>query len=320
MYGFWLNGASLLGGLVLEVSMEGLIYWDVQIVWRSLANTKDFLSSHRKCGRAVECGGLENRCTARYRGFESLHFRPSSLLRVQGGILFMGVGEGCECGDWAYLRGMGSSSFARDAGAQSDQMRRFYRVQSKLYDWTRWAFLFGRRGMVDRLVLPRPDAVIVEVGCGTGQNLLQLGRRFPGTRLIGYDVSGDMLARAERKLRKGGVRAELRHAPYGAEALGLVPDVILFSYSLTMINPQWAELIWRAWEDLGVGGQIAVVDFHDTGSGLLTWHMERSHVRMDGHLLPVLEKGFEGRHVALRKAYGGWWRWVEFVGVKKDRG
>ena len=26
-------------------------------------------------GRVVECGGLENRCTARYRGFESLSLR-----------------------------------------------------------------------------------------------------------------------------------------------------------------------------------------------------------------------------------------------------
>ena len=29
----------------------------------------------RRDGRVVECGGLENRCTARYRGFESLSLR-----------------------------------------------------------------------------------------------------------------------------------------------------------------------------------------------------------------------------------------------------
>ena len=29
----------------------------------------------RKDGRVAECGGLENRCTARYRGFESPSFR-----------------------------------------------------------------------------------------------------------------------------------------------------------------------------------------------------------------------------------------------------
>ena len=30
---------------------------------------------HRRDGRVVECGGLEIRCTARYRGFESLSLR-----------------------------------------------------------------------------------------------------------------------------------------------------------------------------------------------------------------------------------------------------
>ena len=29
-------------------------------------------------GRVVDCGGLENRCTARYRGFESLSLRQKS--------------------------------------------------------------------------------------------------------------------------------------------------------------------------------------------------------------------------------------------------
>ena len=30
-------------------------------------------------GRAVECGGLENRCTAMYRGFESLFLRGAEV-------------------------------------------------------------------------------------------------------------------------------------------------------------------------------------------------------------------------------------------------
>ena len=29
----------------------------------------------RRDGRVVDCGGLENHCTARYRGFESLSLR-----------------------------------------------------------------------------------------------------------------------------------------------------------------------------------------------------------------------------------------------------
>jgi hypothetical protein len=36
-----------------------------------------FLPLQRRNGRAVECGGLENRCTERYRGFESLFLRSN---------------------------------------------------------------------------------------------------------------------------------------------------------------------------------------------------------------------------------------------------
>ena len=38
----------------------------------------------RRNGRAVECGGLENRCTVRYRGFESLFLRKKNLSSLLG--------------------------------------------------------------------------------------------------------------------------------------------------------------------------------------------------------------------------------------------
>ncbi len=37
-----------------------------------------FCNTIRRDGRVVECGGLENRCTATYRGFESLSLRSDS--------------------------------------------------------------------------------------------------------------------------------------------------------------------------------------------------------------------------------------------------
>ncbi len=54
---------------------------------KSYFSTKSFLLIQKKfyfCrawrdGRVVECGGLENRCTARYRGFESLSLRKKNL-------------------------------------------------------------------------------------------------------------------------------------------------------------------------------------------------------------------------------------------------
>ena len=43
--------------------------------FKILAWKEKIVSLQRRNGRAVECGGLENRCTAMYRGFESLFLR-----------------------------------------------------------------------------------------------------------------------------------------------------------------------------------------------------------------------------------------------------
>ena len=37
-------------------------------------------------GRVVDCGGLENRCTFGYRGFESLSLRKSLLKEISEGF------------------------------------------------------------------------------------------------------------------------------------------------------------------------------------------------------------------------------------------
>ncbi|MEV0534265.1 methyltransferase domain-containing protein [Kitasatospora sp. NPDC050463] len=46
---------------------------------------------------------------------------------------------------------------------------------------------------------PRPEDVIVDVGCGTGSLALLLQRIEPRARIVGVDPDPDMLARARRK-------------------------------------------------------------------------------------------------------------------------
>ena len=211
---------------------------------------------------------------------------------------------------------MQKSPFSSNPEAQNERMRRYYRNVARVYDLTRWAFLFGRKAILKHLAIESENPVIVEVGCGTGHNLKMLGKRFPNANLVAFDVSGDMLAIAEAQLKRAGIKADLRHQAYQKSALSAPADLILFSYSLTMINPQWETLISQAREDLKPGGKIAVVDFHDTRSKLLRGHMDRHHVRMDGHLLPELSKLFEPIHLKKGRAYFGWWTWLEFVGEK----
>jgi S-adenosylmethionine-diacylgycerolhomoserine-N-methlytransferase len=84
-----------------------------------------------------------------------------------------------------------------------------------------------------------------------------------------------------------------------------------------MFNPGWQVAIATAIEDLKPGGHLAVVDFESTP---LTWFrrwMVVNHVRMEGHLLPVLEGRFQTRLRRVAPAYGGCWRYFRFVGEKK---
>jgi S-adenosylmethionine-diacylgycerolhomoserine-N-methlytransferase len=204
----------------------------------------------------------------------------------------------------------------------TDQVKRiqnFYRLHARLYEATRWTFLFGRRRMLDYLHLsPGSEKMVLEVGCGTGHNLHALARRHPQLQLRGVDVSPDMLEVAGARLRPFISRVRFLEMPYapGSPALGFQPDIILFSYCLTMINPGWEAALQRAYENLAPGGRIAVVDFHGSSFGFFQHWMKMNHVRMDEHLLPALEKQFAGVHKEVRRAYGGLWTYFLYVGIK----
>ena len=48
----------------------------------SLLKTSTLVKEVWRDGRVVDCGGLENRCTARYRGFESLSLRKEKAGKI----------------------------------------------------------------------------------------------------------------------------------------------------------------------------------------------------------------------------------------------
>jgi SAM-dependent methyltransferase len=77
---------------------------------------------------------------------------------------------------------------------------RYYRIHARIYDLTRWSYLKGRKALLRRVAARFHPTRILEVGCGTGRNLLQLGHRFPQAELWGLDLSADMLSVAVKKL------------------------------------------------------------------------------------------------------------------------
>ncbi|HEY0816812.1 MAG TPA: class I SAM-dependent methyltransferase [Pseudonocardia sp.] len=75
-----------------------------------------------------------------------------------------------------------------------------------LYDLaTRFLGLSGLFTEMTRLAEVRPGQRVLDVGCGTGNLLLTLGRSRPGVELAGLDPDARMLARAERKARRAAV-------------------------------------------------------------------------------------------------------------------
>lgn len=196
-------------------------------------------------------------------------------------------------------------------------LQRYYRWHSVIYDVTRWSFLFGRSALFQQIRRAvRPD-VVLEIGCGTGSNLVRAGSLFPPARLIGLDVSGEMLDCALKKTAAMQDRTVLRQEAYLAPTrMQPAPDLIVFSYCLTMIDPGWEQAIDAAREDLASGGLIAVVDFHTTPSGVFRRWMRRNHVRMEGEILPFLQRAFRPVRTEVWNAYFGFWSYFLFVGAE----
>jgi len=154
-------------------------------------------------------------------------------------------------------------------------MNRIYRHQRRIYDPTRKYFLLGRDRLIDGL-RPRDGDQVLELGCGTGRNLILAARRYPNARFFGLDVSTEMLTSAIEAIGRAGLEARVRvsHADAGAfnpcELFGTKRfDRIFISYSLSMI-PQWTHVLEHAAGLLTPGGELHIVDFGGQ-EGLPLW-------------------------------------------------
>jgi S-adenosylmethionine-diacylgycerolhomoserine-N-methlytransferase len=201
-----------------------------------------------------------------------------------------------------------------DTTAQTQlAIAQYYRLHAKIYDLTRWTFLRGREKLISLAAANCHPQSILEVGCGTGKNLLHLGRLFPEAHLWGLDLSPHMLARAQQKLQ--GLRQPVAfvEAAYDQPVAPGRFDLVVFSYALSMFNPGWEEALLTASRDLSPGGAIAVVDFHDSPSKRFKRWMGFNHVRLDSHLLPRLRQLFPSGEWSVPSAFCGLWSYFLFV-------
>ena len=76
-----------------------------------------------------------------------------------------------------------------------------YRYQRHIYDLTRKYYLLGRDRLLAGLDVP-PDGTVLELGCGTGRNIVLAARRYPAARFFGLDISAAMLETAAASLAR----------------------------------------------------------------------------------------------------------------------
>jgi S-adenosylmethionine-diacylgycerolhomoserine-N-methlytransferase len=145
-------------------------------------------------------------------------------------------------------------------------MDRMYRLQRHIYDVTRAYYLLGRDDMINNLAPPK-NAKVLEIGCGTGRNIIKSALRFPDATFYGFDISDEMLKSATAAVIRSNLakRVKLVQADalnfdskkiFGQEKF----DRVYFSYTLSMI-PDWENAIAHAMKFLSPKGELHIVDF-----------------------------------------------------------
>jgi len=167
------------------------------------------------------------------------------------------------------------SAYSSDIGADTSwpaeatrRMNRMYRRQRHIYDGTRRYYLLGRDQLIAGL-RPAAGASVLEIGCGTGRNLVLAARLHPDAQFFGLDVSTEMLTSAISAISRRGLTDRIRVAhgdgtAFDPQALFGVPsfDHVMIFYSLSMI-PDWRRVLQAAASRLKPGGRLHIVDFGD---------------------------------------------------------
>ena len=143
---------------------------------------------------------------------------------------------------------------------------RSYRVTRHVYDATRKYYLLGRDRLIRQIDLPGSGRIL-EMGCGTGRNLIAAAEACPNAEIYGIDISEEMLKTARAQIAAAGLSDRITVAQADATAFdpqalfGVATfDRVFFSYTLSMI-PDWEAAIRQGFRLLDPAGWLLIVDF-----------------------------------------------------------
>jgi S-adenosylmethionine-diacylgycerolhomoserine-N-methlytransferase len=194
-----------------------------------------------------------------------------------------------------------------------------YRGQRHIYDLTRKYYLLGRDRLIDELT-PPVGGHVLEIGCGTGRNLIAAARCWPGAHFHGIDISEEMLKSARAAIVRAGLSRRVTVARgdatrFDPNALFRISsfDRIFQSYTLSMI-PDWQSAIREAVNHLSTYGSLHIVDFGQQEEmpewfrgALFAW-LARFHVEPRALLVEAAREAANdaGARLAVTRLYRGY--------------
>jgi ubiquinone/menaquinone biosynthesis C-methylase UbiE len=120
------------------------------------------------------------------------------------------------------------------------------------------------RALAVMYAMPRPDDVIVDVGCGTGSLALLLARVEPGAHITGVDPDRDVLATARRKAPAGaGVQWQVGMGDALVDVVGAgTADTVVSSLVLHQCPmPMKRAILASMFAVLRAGGRLVIADY-----------------------------------------------------------
>jgi demethylmenaquinone methyltransferase/2-methoxy-6-polyprenyl-1,4-benzoquinol methylase len=164
-----------------------------------------------------------------------------------------------------------------------EETRSFYNKIAGVYDLLAEHSEQPMREKGLRLLAARPGETVLEVGFGTGHCLVELARAVgPKGKVLGVDLSENMLAQAEKLLSKKRLarrvelhRGDAEHLPFQSNSI----DAVFTSFTLELFDTPELPTVLAEWRPvLKAGGRLAVVAVSKEGPpGMVLKAFEWTH-------------------------------------------